>query len=133
MRKIIAVVAVLSLALCVINVAPYAASADIAVRVGKTTYMQDDEFTAEIYFPKSYNKIAALDMSLSYDTTKLEIVKVTPGKGLRKARYSRRITISQERLTGVFRAEITTYFQMILLRLRLRLSRLLSMAAVILN
>lgn len=86
MRKIIAVVAVLSLALCVINVAPYAASADIAVRVGKTTYMQDDEFTAEIYFPKSYNKVAALDMSLSYDTTKLEIVKVTPGKGLRKAR-----------------------------------------------
>ena len=53
MRKIIAVVAVLSLALCVINVAPYAASADIAVRVSKTTYMQDDEFTAEIYFPKS--------------------------------------------------------------------------------
>ena len=86
MRKIVAVVAVIALALCVINVAPYAAAADIAVRVGKTTYMQDDEFTAEIYFPKSYNKVAALDMSLSYDTTKLEIVKVTPGKGLRKAR-----------------------------------------------
>lgn len=85
-RKIVAIISAVTLALCVLNIAPYAASADFAVRLNKTTFMQDEEITAEVYLPKTYNKIASLDMSMTYDTTKLEVVKVTQGKGLRKAR-----------------------------------------------
>ena len=38
-----------------------------------------------MYFPETYNKIAALDLTLSYDYKKLEVVSVTIDKEFRKA------------------------------------------------
>lgn len=85
-RRFVAIVLTVTLTFCMMCISPIAASADIAVRVSKTECMQDDEITVEVYFPKSYNKIASLDMTMPYDTQKLEVVKVSQGKGLKTAR-----------------------------------------------
>lgn len=86
MKKITAFIVTTILVLGAVVVAPNAASSDIAVRVSSTTCMQDDEISAEIYFPAKYQKVAALDMSMLYDSSKLEVVSITQSKDLRKAR-----------------------------------------------
>lgn len=85
-RKIVAVISVFAIVFGVMAVAPLAASADIAVRLSDTTRVQGDQLTVEIYFPKNYNKISSLDMSLIYDADKLEFVSMKQSKDLRKAR-----------------------------------------------
>lgn len=85
-KRLIAVIASVALIFGVIGVSGYAADSDIAVSLSSTTCVQDDEITAKIYFPKLLNLVASLDMSLIYDSQKLEVIKVTQGKGLLKAR-----------------------------------------------
>ncbi len=84
-KKAVAILAVFAMIFCIMAVAPTAASADIAIKLSATSCIQDGEITAQVYFPETYNKIAALDLSLSYDYKKLEVVSVTIGKDLRKA------------------------------------------------
>ena len=62
-------------------ISPSAASADISIRIDATSYSQDDQITAEVYFPRAYKKISSLDMSLLYDSQKLEFVSMKQGKG----------------------------------------------------
>ena len=85
-KRLISVIASIALILGVIGISGYASNSDIAVSLSSTTCVQGDEITAKIYFPKLFNLAASLDMSLIYDSQKLEVVKVTQGKGLRKAR-----------------------------------------------
>lgn len=85
-RKVVAAVAVLAIVLGVMTVAPLAASADIAMKLSDTSRVQGEEITVTVYFPKSYNKVSSLDMSLVYDSSKLEFVSMKQGKELRKAR-----------------------------------------------
>ena len=85
-KRFISLIASVALIFGVIGIAGYAAESDIAVSLSSTTCNQDDEITAKIYFPRLFNSAASLDMSLIYDSQKLEVVKVTQGKGLRKAR-----------------------------------------------
>lgn len=86
MKKITAFVVTVILVLGAAVVAPSADSSDIAVRLSSTTCTQGEEISAEIYFPESYQKVAALDMRLLYDSSRLEIVSITQSKDLRKAR-----------------------------------------------
>lgn len=85
-RKVVAVIAVFALVFGFTAIAPSAASADIAVRLSKTSCIQGGEITAVVYFPNDYNKISSLDMSLVYDSSKLEFVSMKQSKELRKAR-----------------------------------------------
>lgn len=81
-KKIISVVMTLVLALGILAVCPVAATTDIAVKTDRTTYLNNETVTATVYFPSAYNKVASLDMSLKYDTAKLDIVSVSDGSGL---------------------------------------------------
>ncbi len=85
-RRIVAVTAVFALIFCAMAISPSAASADISIRIDATSYSQDDQITAEVYFPRAYKKISSLDMSLLYDSQKLEFVSMKQGKDLRRAR-----------------------------------------------
>ena len=85
-RRIVAVTAVFVLIFCAMAISPSAASADISIRIDATSYSQDDQITAEVYFPRAYKKISSLDMSLLYDSQKLEFVSMKQGKDLRRAR-----------------------------------------------
>lgn len=85
-KRLISVIASIALIFGVIGISGYAVDSDIAVSLSTITCVQGDEITAKIYFPKLFNLAASLDMSLIYDSQKLEIVKVTQGKGLKKAR-----------------------------------------------
>lgn len=85
-RKAVAILAVLAVLICTTVLAPSAATADIAIRLNKTSCAQDGEITAEVYFPRLYKKISSLDLSLVYDSKKLEFVSMVQGKDLRKAR-----------------------------------------------
>lgn len=85
-KKLTSVLLAAVLTFCAFAAVPFAADADIAVKISETTYVQGDEFKVEIFFPTDYNKIAALDMSLIYDSNRLEVVSATQGKDLRTAR-----------------------------------------------
>ena len=85
-KRLVALIASIALVFGVIGVSGHAVDSNIAVSLSSTTCLQDDEITAKIYFPKLFNLVATLDMSLIYDSQKLEVVKVTQGKGLLKAR-----------------------------------------------
>ncbi len=84
-KSILSAVLALIMALSVLTVAPFAAPANMAVSVDKTSCLQGSTFTATVYFPETYNKAAALDVHLKYDKTKLELVKMTKGAGLESA------------------------------------------------
>ena len=85
-KKAVAIIAAFAIVFCLMAVAPMAASADIAIKLSATSCAQDDEITVQVYFPKQYNKVSSLDMSLIYDSKKLEVVSMSQGKDLRKAR-----------------------------------------------
>lgn len=85
LKKIISVFMTLVLALGILAVCPVAATADIAVKTDRTEYLNNDTVTATVYFPTAYNKVASLDMTLKYDSSKLEIVSVKDGAGLESA------------------------------------------------
>lgn len=76
-KKILSVVLSVVLLACTLAAAPFAADADIAVSASREAFTQGETATAEIYFPKSFDRIAALDLQLKYDATKLELVNVT--------------------------------------------------------
>lgn len=86
LKKAVAIIAVFAMVFCLMSVAPMAASADIAMKLSTTSCAQDGEFTVQVYFPKQYKKVSSLDMSLIYDSKKLEFVSMSQGKDLRKAR-----------------------------------------------
>ncbi len=89
MRKLakntLSVLLAVVMALSVLSAAPFAASADLAVLVDKTSCLQGGVVTATIYFPTNYNKAAAFDVQLTYDRTKLEFVSMEKGAGLQAA------------------------------------------------
>lgn len=82
LKKAISVMLSLILAFGVIAISPMAANANIAVKTDKTLYLQGETIKATVYFPSALNTLASLDMTLSYDTSKLELVSVTNGKEL---------------------------------------------------
>lgn len=85
-KKAVAVIAVFAIVFSLMAVAPSAASSDIAIKLSSASCAQDDEITVQVYFPVSYNKVSSLDLSLIYDSSKLEFVSMTQSKDLRKAR-----------------------------------------------
>ena len=95
-RRIVAVTAVFALIFCAMAISPSAASADISIRIDATSYSQDDQITAEVYFQRAYKKISSLAMSLLYDSQKLEFVSMKQGKDLRRARDKQTTMSSQE-------------------------------------
>ena len=106
--------AAFAIVFCLMAVAPMAASADIAIKLSATSCAQDDEITAQVYFPKQYNKVSSLDMSLIYDSKKLEVVSMSQGKDLRKARdkqtngrFTPNMRAIRVRLTGASPEETT--------------------------
>lgn len=66
----------------ILAVSPAAAGVSIAVKTDKELYLQGETLKATVYFPSSLNTVASLDMNLSYDSSKLQIVDVTNGKEL---------------------------------------------------
>ncbi len=84
-KSVVSVLLALIMALSVLTVAPFAASADLAVSVDETSCLQGSLVTATIYFPASYNKAAALDVQLKYDRAKLEFVSMAKGASLEQA------------------------------------------------
>lgn len=81
-KRIVSVVLALVLVMGVLAISPYAATANIAVKTDKASYFQGDRVTATVYFPSVLNTLASLDMNLTYDSTKLELVSVENGKEL---------------------------------------------------
>lgn len=81
LKKAMSLVLVFVLAFGVFAISSSAA-ASIAVKTNKTEYLQGETVTATVYFPSAINTVASLDMSLTYDSSKLEVVSVTDGKEL---------------------------------------------------
>lgn len=81
-KKIVSVVLTLVLVMGVLAISPYAATANIAVKTDKESYLQGEKVTVTVYFPSELNTLASLDMNLTYDSTKLELVSVDSGKEL---------------------------------------------------
>jgi len=84
-KKIIAIVMTLVLAMGILAICPVAATADIAVKTDRASYLNNETVTATVYFPAAYNKVASFDMVLNYDSTKLSVVSVEDGAGLTNA------------------------------------------------
>lgn len=82
MKKSIAVIIALVLAVGTPVITPFAATTNFAVKLDKDSCLQGEEITAEIYFPSSFNKVASFEMSLIYDKDVLTVSSVTVGKGL---------------------------------------------------
>ena len=85
MKKLISVVLALVMMMSVVCITPSAATSNFVVKADRASYLQGEQVTARIYLPAPLNTVASLDMSLEYDTTKLEIVSVTDGADLKKA------------------------------------------------
>ncbi|MBQ8574979.1 MAG: leucine-rich repeat protein [Clostridia bacterium] len=81
-KRIFSAVLVLVLAFSMLTVIPSAAEASIAVSVNESSFLQGDTLVATVYFPSSINSVAALDLELKYDKTKLEFVSLEMGAGL---------------------------------------------------
>ncbi|MBP3442065.1 MAG: leucine-rich repeat protein [Clostridia bacterium] len=75
-----ALAAVLVLSTFVFSVS--ASSAVIEVSVDKESCLQGEKVVATVYFPAAYDKAAALDMELTYDKSKIELVSLEKGVGL---------------------------------------------------
>lgn len=84
-KRIISLVLATILVLSTFAFSVTAASAVLAVSTDKENCLQDETVVVTIYFPAAYNKVAALDFELNYDTTKLEFVKTEIGSGLKAA------------------------------------------------
>ncbi|MBR6531357.1 MAG: leucine-rich repeat protein [Clostridia bacterium] len=84
-KRIFSAVLAFVLALSVLTIVPSAAEASIAVSVDKSSCMQGDTIVATVYFPSTVSSVAALDMSLKYDKSKLEFVSLEKGSGLNSA------------------------------------------------
>lgn len=85
-KKAVALLITLIFVIGTVSITPFAASADIAVRIDGTSYLQGDTITAEVYFPESYNKVASLELRLTYDSSVLEFVEMKQSKELLAAR-----------------------------------------------
>lgn len=85
-KKAVALLITLVFVLGTVSITPFAASADIAVRVDGTSFVQGDTVTAEVYFPESYNKVASLELRLTYDSSVLEFVEMKQSKETLAAR-----------------------------------------------
>ncbi len=84
-KRVLSAVLALVLTFSVLAVVPFAADADIAVRVNKSSCLQGELIVATVYFPKQCNKIASLDLELNYDKSKLQFVSLERGPGLEAA------------------------------------------------
>lgn len=76
---------ILVLVIGTLSAGSFAATADIAVKTDRESYLQGDTVKAQVYIPGTLNKLAAMDLVLSYDSSKLQLVKVTDGEGLDNA------------------------------------------------
>lgn len=84
-KKIISVIMSLVLAMGILAVYPVAATADIAVKTDRSSCIQGDTVVATVYFPAEYNKISSLDLVMTYDAAKFEVISVEDGAGLENA------------------------------------------------
>ncbi len=84
-KSIFSALLALIMALSVLTVTPFAASADLEVSLDRTSCLQGATVTATVFFPAAYNKAAALDIQLKYDKAKLEFVSLKKGTGLQTA------------------------------------------------
>lgn len=84
-KRFVSVAISLIMLLGILVVSPIAADANIALKVERNSYLQGETVTSRIYFPSQLNTIASLDLVLTYDSSKLEVVSVTDGNGLKNA------------------------------------------------
>lgn len=76
-KRILSVVICALLLFSTLVVAPLASDADLAVALDRGNYLQGDTVTAQVYFPRSFDKVAALDLLLTYDSSKLSLDSLT--------------------------------------------------------
>lgn len=84
-KKVISLVLAFVIALSSFAVVSFATEADMAVSVDKTRCLQGETLVATVYFPSEYGKAAAMDLELTYDKTKMELVDFEAGVGLKNA------------------------------------------------
>ncbi len=84
-KKVISLMLVFVLAVGIFAISPAAADADIAVKTDKEIYLQGETVTATVYFPSALSTVASMDMVLSYEASKLEIISVENGSELTSA------------------------------------------------
>ena len=84
-KKLFSVVLALIMMMSIVCIAPSAATSNFVAKSDRASYLQGEQVTVRVYLPAPLNTLASLDMSLEYDTTKLEIVSVTDGAELKKA------------------------------------------------
>lgn len=103
-KRIISAILALVLTFSVFTVMPFAADADLAVKVDQVAYLQGEEFKATVYFPSDCSKLAALDLQLKYDKSKIEFVSLEQGDGLKaalKAQVNGKVYSENAKTTGV--------------------------------
>ena len=79
-KRVVSVAVCVVILICTLAVAPFATDADIAISFDRAGYIQGETVVAQVYFPKSFDKVAALDMVLTYDSSKLELESLTMGE-----------------------------------------------------
>ncbi len=84
-KRLFSFALVLALLMSMFAFSAYAVSADIAVSLDKESCLQGDTIAATVYFPTAYDSVAALDLELNYDKSKLEVVSTERGAGLQNA------------------------------------------------
>lgn len=84
-KRIISAILALVLTFSVLTVMPFAADADIALKADQVAYLQGETFEVTVYFPSDCDEIAALDLQLKYDKSKIEFVSLEQGDGLKSA------------------------------------------------
>lgn len=89
-KSVVSAILTAAIVFALFAVAPLAADADISVKADKASYLEGETVNVQVYFPKAFNKVAAMDFSLTYDRTKLDVVSVVPGKGLKDARNAQK-------------------------------------------
>ena len=105
-KKLVSFVLAVVMIFSTLAVTSFAATADMVVSVDKESCLQGDSFTATVYFPAAYSKAAALDLELTYDKAKLELVSVERGVGLVNAlneQLNGNVFSSNDKVPGVIK------------------------------
>jgi len=69
-----------------LTIAPYAASDVVSLSTTAKNFKQGEKVVVTVKFNRNFESAAALDVSLKYDSTKLEVSSVTKGSAINKAR-----------------------------------------------
>lgn len=84
-KRVLSVLLTLTLVLGCLTVFSSAAGEDISVKTDRSECLQGEKITVTIFFPARFQKVAAMNLKLVYNSAKFSLVSVTDGEAIEKA------------------------------------------------